>query len=66
MFPYMFVIAAEILAESIRVNKEFWGINLFEKEFTIPHCAGDTSLYREASEKACLFTLYGFRTKYLH
>ena len=59
----MFVIAAEILAESIRVNKNIKGITLFGKEFKISQYADDTSLYiqpEEESLKECMKCLSDF------
>ena len=61
--PYLFVIAAEILAESIRVNKNIKGITLFGKEFKISQYADDTSLYiqpEEESLKECMKCLSDF------
>ena len=45
LFPLCFLIAAEILAESIRVKKTIKGITLFDKDFKISQYADDTSLY---------------------
>ena len=61
--PYLFVMAAEILAESIRVNNAIKGITLFGKEFNISQYADDTSLYiqpDEKSHKECMECLSDF------
>ena len=54
------MIAAEILAESIRANKEVVGTNLFEKYSKFPNTQMKPFLYIELIEKtlrACLITL---------
>ena len=58
------MIAAEILAESIRANKEIVGIDFFFFLNKTSQYADDTSLYLEPSEKtlrACLITLKEFQ-----
>ena len=50
----MFVIATEILAESITVNTITKGITLLDKEFKISQYADDTSLYIQPEEESLI------------
>ena len=61
--PYLFVLAAEFLAESIRLNKEIKGIHIREKEHKLSLYADDTTLflkYEEESMRNCIWTLKAF------
>ena len=62
--PYLFVLAAEFLAESIRLNKEIKGIRIGEKEHKLSLYADDTTLfmkYEESSIRSCIATLMEFK-----
>ena len=50
--PYLFVIAAEILAEAIRSNKNIEGIKIYNKEHKISQYAEDTTLITKANENS--------------
>ena len=58
--PYLFVLAAEILAEAIRANKQIEGFKLFKKEHKVSQDADDTTLFfkpKESSILNCMSTL---------
>ena len=62
--PYLFVLAAEFLAKSIRLNKEIKGIIIGEKEHKLSLYADDTTLfmkYEEGSIRSCIGTLVEFK-----
>ena len=62
--PYIFVLAAEIMAAAIRENADIKGINIFEREQKISLYADDTMLYLAAQEKSlnqALSTLQEFK-----
>ena len=61
--PYLFVLAAELLAEAVRSNKEIQGITLYNQEHKISLYADDTSLILKPTEtniRKCMRTLYEF------
>ena len=61
--PYLFVLAAELLAEAVRSNKEIQGITLYDQEHKISLYADDTSLILKPNEmniRNCMQTLYEF------
>ena len=61
--PYLFVLAAEILSESIRSNENIQGIKIFQKEQKISQYADDTTLFIQPNEKTirnCMLTLGEF------
>ena len=61
--PYLFVLAAEVLSEAIRLNKDIEGITVFEKEHKVSQYADDTTLFIKPTEKsirACMVTLKEF------
>ena len=63
--PYLFVMAAEILAEAIRSNKKVEGITIYKQEQKILQYADDTTLIikaNEASIRNCMLTLREFET----
>ena len=62
--PYIFVLAAEIMAAAIRANKKIQGIEVYGDEKKISLYADDTTLYLLASERnlrAALDALQEFR-----
>ena len=61
--PYLFVMAAEILAEAIRSNKNIEGLTLYKQEHKISQYADDTTLITKANEnsiRASMSTLKEF------
>ena len=61
--PYILVIAAEILAEAIRSNKNIEGITIYKKEHKISLYADDTTLITKANElsiRNCMLALKEF------
>ena len=50
--PYLFVIAAEILAEAVRSNKQIEGITIDKQEHKISQYADDTTLITKANENS--------------
>ena len=52
MSPYLFVIAAEILAEAVRSNKQIEGITLHKQVHKISQYADDTTLITKANENS--------------
>ena len=61
--PYLFVLAAETLAEAIRSNKEIKGITLYRQEHKISLYADDTTLGLQPTEndiRNCMQTLKEF------
>ena len=61
--PYLFVIAAEVLAEAIRSNKNIEGIKIYKKEHKISLYADDTTLITKAnvsSIRNCMLALKEF------
>ena len=50
--PYLFVLAAEILAEAIRTNKNIEGLTFFKKEHKVSQYADDTTLFIKANESS--------------
>ena len=64
MSPYLFVLAAELLAEAIRSNKQIKGITLFKKEQKVSQYVDVTTLNikpNEASIRHCMSTLKEFK-----
>ena len=58
--PYLFVLAAEILAEAIRNNKQIEGLRFFKKEHKVSEYADDTTFLikpKESSIIGCMSTL---------
>ena len=55
--PYIFILCAEILALTIRKNKNIKGIMVGEKEFLNIQYADDTSLLLDATEKSLRYAL---------
>ena len=58
--PYLFVMAAEILAEAVRNNKKIEAITIYNQEHMISQYVDDTTLItkaKEASIRNCMFTL---------
>ena len=51
MSPYLFVLAAEILAEAIKSKKEISGITVYEQEYKTFLYADDTTLFLKPEEK---------------
>ena len=61
--PYLFVLAAEILAEAIRSNTNIKGITIRDKEHKLSQYADDTTLFlkqEEHSIRSCMRTLLEF------
>ena len=61
--PYLFVLAAEILAEAIRTNKNIEGITIYKQEHKISRYADNTTLITKANEssiRASMSTLKDF------
>ena len=61
--PYLFVLAAEILSEAIRTNKDIEGITILQKEQKTSQYADDTTLFIKPTEKNirnCMSTLREF------
>ena len=61
--PYIFVMAAEILAEAIRSNKNIEVINIYKQEHKVSQYADDTTLITKANEtsiKTSMSTLKEF------
>ena len=61
--PYLFVLAAEFLAEAIRTNTKIKGITIHNKEHKLSQYADDTTLflkYEEESIRNCMRTLTEF------
>ena len=61
--PYLFVLAAEFLAEAIRENTNIKGITIRNKEHKLSQYADDTTLftrYNEQSIRNCMKTLLEF------
>ena len=48
--PYLFILCAEILAETIRKNENIKGITINEQEIKISQCADDTTLILDGSD----------------
>ena len=62
--PYLFVLAAEFLAEAIRSNKNIKGLTILEKEHKLSLYADDTTLfmkYEEECIRSCMGTLREFQ-----
>ena len=55
--PYLFVLAAEVLAKALRKNKDIRGIHVNEKEFKLSQYADDTTLTLDGSKKSVLSSL---------
>ena len=49
LFPYLFILCAEILAETIRKNENIKGITINEQEIKISQYADDTTLILDGS-----------------
>ena len=49
--PYLFVLAAEFLAEAVRSNKNITGITIYEQEHKVSQYADDTSLLLNDNEE---------------
>ena len=63
--PYLFVMAAEILAEAVRSNQKIEGITIYKQAQKILQYADDTTLIikaNEASIRNCMLTLREFET----
>ena len=61
--PYLFILAAEFLAEAIRNNTNIKGITIHNKEHKLSTYADDTTLftrYNENSIRSCMKTLLEF------
>ena len=61
--PYLFILAAEFLAEAIRNNTNIKGITIHNKEHKLSTYADDTTLftqYNEHSIRSCMKTLTEF------
>ena len=61
--PYLFILAADVLAEAIRNNTNIKGITIHNKEHKLSTYADDTTLftqYNEHSIKSCMETLTEF------
>ena len=61
--PYLFVLAAEFLAEAIRTNTKIKGITIHNKEHKLSQYADDTTLFlkhEEESIRSCMRTLTEF------
>ena len=62
--PYLFVLAAEFLAEAIRTNTNIEGLTLHQKEHKLSQYADDTTLfikYKEKCIRSCMETLWEFQ-----
>ena len=62
--PYLFVLAAEFLAEAIRSNTNIKGLTILEKEHRLSLDADDTTLfmkYEEVCIRSCMGTLREFQ-----
>ena len=55
--PYLFVLAAEVLAKALRKNKDIRGIHVNEKEIKLSQYADDTTLILDGSKKSVLSSL---------
>ena len=63
--PYLFVLAAEFLAEAIRSNKNIIGLQIHKKEHKLSQYADDTTLflkYNEQNIRNCMGTLRDFES----
>ena len=63
--PYLFVLAAEFLAEAIRTNTNIEGLTLHKKEQKLSQYADDTTLFIKHNEKCircCMETLLEFQS----
>ena len=61
--PYLFLLCAEILAQSIRQNEQIKGIKIEDKEALLSQFADDTALYLDGSRnsfEACIRVLSRF------
>ena len=59
----MILLAAKILSEAIRLNKNIERRVVFEKEHNVYHHADDTTLFIKPNEKSirnCMYTLRDF------
>ena len=62
--PYLFVLAAEFLAEAIRTNTNIKGITILNKEHKLSQYADDTMLFIKPEEQCirnCMGTLWEFQ-----
>ena len=62
--PYLFILAAEFLAEAIRTNKNIKGIKIHETEHKLSLYADDTTIFLkhdEQSIRSCIGTLKEFK-----
>ena len=57
----MFVLAAEILSEAIRLNKNIEGITVFEKEHKELQYSDDTTLFIKPTENSIRNWMYTLR-----
>ena len=55
--PYIFILCAEYLSQSIRNNKDIEVLTICGKEQALTQCADDTSLFLQPSKKVLCKTL---------
>ena len=58
LFPYIFLLCVEILAERIRTNKDIAGISIKGNEIKISQYVDDTTLILNGSEKSFTAALH--------
>ena len=51
--PYLFIICAQVLCETILTNKNINGIKIGSDKFKISQFADDTKLFMDGSESSC-------------
>ena len=63
LFPYLFLIRAELLASMIRQNENIHGINILDEEILLPQFADDTTFFLDGTRESlcsCMCVLQQF------
>ena len=58
LLPYLFILCAEILGNTVRKETEVHGIKIFDPECNLSQYADDTTLILDGSKSSFLRSLY--------
>ena len=64
LYPYLFILCAEILGKVIRKNKEIKGISINGKEYKLSQYADDTHFILDGTEKSLKASLNSLKQFY--